>query len=153
MERGDFLGVAVAGRRQHDRPAEDVLGAPAFAAVVQLIQSADEKRGAGEQDHGERELSDDQNVAKTPVTATSNHAARAALERFVDIQAQCEERGREAEREGSDERRTQGPGEHMPVEREDERLAIVAGTFERKPVGYPARDQDGAGAATQREQE
>ena len=97
MEAGDFLGVAVAGRGEHDGPGDDVLGAPAFAAVIQLIEPADKERGAREQNHREGKLPDDERLTEAAMAAAASHAARGALQRLVDIEPQGEKRRRQTE--------------------------------------------------------
>src|SRR6266446_8625108 len=103
MEAGDLVGVAVAGRGEHDSSAEKALGLPAAASVIQLIETTNIERGARKQNHGECKLADDESVAKTLMTATSRRAARAALERVVHIEPHREKRRRKTEGDSGDE--------------------------------------------------
>ena len=93
-----------------------MIGFPADAPVVHLVEAAHEEGGAREQDHGEGELADDEELAEAPVAAISGGAARAALQRGVQVEAQGEERGGHAEGECREEARGERPGEDVPVE-------------------------------------
>src|SRR5258708_32763095 len=103
MEGGDLVGVAVAGRGKHNCSGKKAIGLPAAASVIQLIETTNVECGAREQNHGEGKLADDESVAKALMTAASSHAARAALERVVNVESHREERRRKAESDSRDE--------------------------------------------------
>src|SRR2546423_12876205 len=48
VEGGNPLTVRVAGGGEHHGSGHDVLGLPAGASIIQLIETAGKKRGAGE---------------------------------------------------------------------------------------------------------
>ena len=80
----DFLGVALfirinrRGREVEDR-LNDLAVFPAWLDVQQVVERADEPGGGGEEDHGVRELDDDQAVLQAMLGAVAGVAAGAAL--------------------------------------------------------------------------
>ena len=52
-----------------------MIGLPASARVIQLVQTTRIERRARQQNHGQCELADDENLAKPLMAATSRHAA------------------------------------------------------------------------------
>src|SRR5450755_3338020 len=153
MEAGDLVGVAVAGRGKHNGSSKEVLGLPAVASVTQLIETTNVERSTREQNHGEGKLTDDESVAKALMTAASSHAARAALERVVYVESHREERWGKTEGDSGDERSSEGPAEHAPVEREHDIFAIFSSRSNREPIGEPLRNEDGAEPAGESQQE
>ena len=119
LEVRDLLVARIGGGREEHGAGDEVGGFPAVAAVVQLVESAHEEGGTREQDHGERELADDEELAEASMAPISGRAARAALQRGVRIEPEGEERGGDAEGEGREERGHERPAEHAPVEGED----------------------------------
>src|SRR5438034_345983 len=79
--------IARIGAGGQDQGAVDeVVGLPAMAAVVDLVEPAHEQRGARQQDHGQGELAHDEDVAEASMAAIPGHAARSTLERAVEIE-------------------------------------------------------------------
>ena len=69
-----------------------MLGLPTSAAMVELIQRADENRCARKQHHCQRKLADDQKLAEALMAATACHPTPAIFQRFVDVESQGKER-------------------------------------------------------------
>ena len=99
MEGSYFIAVRIAAGRKHDRAGYQVVRGPAGTPVVQLIEPANKKRGTRQQDHRERKLAHDQNVAKTLMPAAAGRAAPTAFQGLVHAQPHCEKRGRQTEGE------------------------------------------------------
>jgi hypothetical protein len=79
MECCDFLRIRVLGGGKQNRPSDKLGGFPARASIVEIIESADEKAGACEQNHGERELGDDEDLTEALMAAPARRAAPATL--------------------------------------------------------------------------
>ena len=153
MEGGDLVRVRVAGGREDNCSCDEVLGLPAGTTVIQLIETTDKKRGTREQDHGEGELANNEGVTEALMTATSGRAARAALQRVVQVKPHGEERRRKAEGKSGGERSDQRPAEDTPVEGKRSGFTVVRRGANAEPIAGPARDDDGADATGESEQQ
>jgi len=102
LEGGDLLRVRVVAGWQQEGAGDQVVGSPAGAAIVQIIEAADENAGAREQDHRDGKLADDEEMAETLVSPAARRAPT-ALQRLVQVEAQGEQRRGDTESQGGDE--------------------------------------------------
>src|SRR5205814_2314073 len=130
----DLIGICVTGSRKDDRSRDEARGFPAAARITKLVKSANIKRRAGEQDHGQGELTNDESMAEALMTATAGRPARAALEGVVDVESQREKGGSQTKRDRGYRGSYKGPREDMPVEREGKTFAVVRESSRRDPV-------------------
>src|SRR6185436_8174412 len=84
--------------------------------------------------------------AEALVAAITGGAAPAALERAVEVEAEREEGGHDAEGQGGAEAGADRPPEDAPVEGEDERIAALERGEGVEPIVRPQRDLDRAEA-------
>ena len=134
IEDSDALGsVRKATIRERDFPGENVIGAKAGRNRHHLFQAQPEQRRTREQNESERDLRDDESVAKALSGATDRARARFRLERIREMAAQVEPRDRHRDDDSENNCASETDRRQPAIERDvrAERQAIRTENFEQ----------------------
>jgi hypothetical protein len=119
-EQGSLARVAV--QRRIERETEQLVGLEAGIERLQVVEAAGEEAGAGEEQHRQPHLGDDEPLAEACVPGAADDAARFVLERRDQRRAGGLQRRCEAEEQRRQERAAKGEERDARVRRGRQRL-------------------------------
>ena len=112
----------VAVERRVEREADQLVGLESGVQRLQVVEAAREQAGAGEQQHRQADLCDDQPLAQPRVAGAADHAAGLVLQRRCQRRPRRLQRRREAEQHRRHQRCGDREGDHAQVGHRRQRL-------------------------------
>jgi hypothetical protein len=143
VQRGQAFG-RIAGGSRVDARHDDALVVVAYVHANELLERSGEQRGHTQQEHRERQLSDDQQSAERKPRAVERHdAAAVRVQRLCRIHARGTQRRQKAESDGGQRRHGRRKQQHAIIERKFHGDgARRAGDDSQEHIAAPPRQDD-----------